>query len=90
MKKIITAFSIAMLLCVSSAFAAEQSTGNTKLSKQQQSSIVAFQNIESSTLTTNEMQIAGSGLIKPFPIPNLCKFAPRFCPIRSPFFGRPR
>jgi hypothetical protein len=83
MKKIITAFSIATLLCVSSAFAAEQSTANANLSKQQQSSIVAFQNIESSALTTNEMQIAGSGLIKPYPIP-------RSCPIRSPFFGRPR
>ena len=78
MKKIITAFSIAMLLCVSSAFAAEQSTANAKLSKQQASNIVAFQNVESSALTTNEMQMAGSGLIKPFPIP-LCKFMPRLC-----------
>jgi hypothetical protein len=83
MKKIITAFSITTLLCVSSAFAAEQSTGNTKLSKQQESGIVAFQNVESSALTANEMKIAGEGIVFPRlpikPSPIFCRTFPWVC-----------
>lgn len=65
MKIIITAFSIATLLCVSSAFAVEQTT-NVKSSKQIEdklSTISAFQNVESSPLTAGEMKTAGAWVI---------------------------
>jgi hypothetical protein len=55
------------------------------------SQLNAFTGVPTNAVSPAELnQVSGSGLIKPFPIPNLCKFAPRLCPIRSPFPSRPR
>ncbi|MFI3191123.1 hypothetical protein BCS42_09245 [Crenothrix sp. D3] len=70
MKKIMTAFSVATLLCASSAFADEPSTYSTKSfadfatqKTANASAITAFQDINSSHVSPTELnQVSGEGL----------------------------